>query len=256
MDITDTLSCWRFKTLVNCKWRGEVIRYTYFNITLLQQGTNLWIERKGFFQKGYCLHENHFKFSFCFLLLTFKNGNNLPDLDRSITGELTHGHFQKIQWLANEEQHNDVRDEEGTTAIFVRRVRETPNIAYVEINYTPMSSLEKFAGLQSKFQYPSRRTWRCTIARIPADCPTFLFRWFWHPPSPSATPEFPKFRFGNIHRINLLCTWYFSRVKTFFFLLIIAIPVHRQWPPRSDKAVVEWWIVGRHPVGKRRCWIH
>jgi hypothetical protein len=43
---------------------------------------------------------------------------------------LTHGHFEKIQWLANEEQHNDVRDEERTAAILVRRVRETPNIAY------------------------------------------------------------------------------------------------------------------------------
>jgi hypothetical protein len=46
---------------------------------------------------------------------------------------LTHGHFQKIQWLANEEQHNDVRDEERTAAILVRRVRETPNIAYAAL---------------------------------------------------------------------------------------------------------------------------
>lgn len=73
-------------------------------------------------------------------------------------------------------------------------------------------------------RYLSRRTWRCMTARIPADCPTFLFRWSWHPPSPLATPDFTTTTFhvfGNI--LEWIDRWDDVILLTRFLLLIMTV---------------------------------
>jgi len=50
-------------------------------------------------------------------------------LEARSAGELSEGHFHVIKGLADYEEHYYVRDEEGTTAVLIGRIRESPDIA-------------------------------------------------------------------------------------------------------------------------------
>lgn len=64
------------------------------------------------------------------LLITFQYGHHLPDLGGAVAGELTHGHLQEVERLADDEQNDQVWNEERAAAVFVRRVREAPDVAW------------------------------------------------------------------------------------------------------------------------------
>jgi len=50
-------------------------------------------------------------------------------LDAGLVGELSEGHFHVVKGLADDEEHYYVRDEKGTSAVLIGRVREPPDIA-------------------------------------------------------------------------------------------------------------------------------
>lgn len=230
---------------------------------------NLWIERKDVFQIGYCLYQIKefsvvfFSNELLFYLLEWAQSprpwqihnwriDPWPFPENTMACQ-----WRAAQWCKGWGTH--------------RRHSCTPCkgnakhcLCSIEINcihtFTYNSGLIVYANIEMfSIGYLSRRTWRCMTARIPADCPTFLFRWSWHPPSPLATPDFTTTTFhvffGNISSNELID----ARCDTshaFSFAHYDCVPVRRRWWARSDKAAAEWWIVGRHPVRKRRCWIH
>ncbi len=63
---------------------------------------------------------------------TLKDGHYLPKFDWSVTGELTQSHFHEVERFADEDQHNQVRNEEGSASVAVSRVRESPHVTQTD----------------------------------------------------------------------------------------------------------------------------
>lgn len=178
---------------------------------------NLWIERKDVFQIGYCLYQIKefsvvfFSNELLFYLLEWAQSprpwqihnwriDPWPFPENTMACQ-----WRAAQWCKGWGTH--------------RRHSCTPCkgnakhcLCSIEINcihtFTYNSGLIVYANIEMfSIGYLSRRTWRCMTARIPADCPTFLFRWSWHPPSPLATPDFTTTTFHVFLAIYPRMNW-------------------------------------------------
>lgn len=63
---------------------------------------------------------------------TAKGRIDFPDFHRALARELAQKHFQIIHWLANDEQHNHIRNEESAATIFVCSEWKPPNVAQTD----------------------------------------------------------------------------------------------------------------------------
>lgn len=61
-------------------------------------------------------------------LLTFEKGDTFPAFDLPKGAKLTQSQLQKIDRPSNEEQHDEVRNQESSSPIFVRGHGKSPNI--------------------------------------------------------------------------------------------------------------------------------
>lgn len=60
---------------------------------------------------------------------TLKRGRYRPDLHAGSAGELSENHLHVIEGFADYEKYHNVRDQEGTAAVFVSCIREPPDIS-------------------------------------------------------------------------------------------------------------------------------
>ena len=60
-------------------------------------------------------------------MATLKQRPDLPDADGALAGVLSERHFQEEERQSGKDEHDGVRDEEGSSAVAVAEVREPPD---------------------------------------------------------------------------------------------------------------------------------
>lgn len=60
---------------------------------------------------------------------TLKRGRHRPDLHAGSAGELPKNHLHVIEGFADHEKYHYVGNQEGTTTVFVSRIRKPPDVS-------------------------------------------------------------------------------------------------------------------------------